>query len=618
MYYRNMKHKHDSEQGIVSILTVLFLTMVLAVMTVAFLRIMNDEQIQTLNDDLSKSAYAAALSGVEDAKRALKYCNGLSGVDKATCLSQLTQTGCPGAMRTPSMLTSVSNPIINPTGQVGGSPSLNQRYTCMMVNMATDDFVERASSSQPVLVDLMPDTGSFRTVVVRWHRLSESEARYFDGPAYFSDADTTDNPRDVAGEWTDGDDNPAVGMLRAQLMAYESDNSSNSTVSRDDIDRKTAATYFVPRNDSYPEPSTVGRINAPRGGGTKWRFQDQVRQNIRCTDDPDTYAGYSCQARIQLHDPGTGARDLAVSKNDNQSSRYFLLLSSLYDNPHFQVSLEDGDGDAVQLYAVQPEIDVTGAAADVYRRVKARVSYAGSYTPKDALQSGASLCKAFYVTGDPWTLAEPAQRDPMSACSGLTLGPGDKYPIPETPTPPPPPPPPLPYHCNEPQSRNAADYAVNANIYGLVSRMTVDLEMPLTPGCQYQFWHLWGDTHPNQQRRCEAGDVQMCNVWKQPIESYFVEFVTNSGAVVGKTPLTGDIPDRFAPGTPGLAINPLGISGAEAVWLMHRFTTPAGDPVTKINIIHEVQDPSELEHLPGNSRPNSAHVYGFRFDQDLP
>ena len=71
---RNIPMNRQLEQGVASILTVIFFILIASVITIGFIRLSLNEGRQSLEDSLSKSALAAAYSGVSDAKRAILYC----------------------------------------------------------------------------------------------------------------------------------------------------------------------------------------------------------------------------------------------------------------------------------------------------------------------------------------------------------------------------------------------------------------------------------------------------------------------------------------------------------------------------------------------------------------
>ncbi len=60
------------QRGAVSIFAVVFSALLLTILTVGFIRLMVSAQQRAINNDLSQSAYDAALAGVEDAKRAVR------------------------------------------------------------------------------------------------------------------------------------------------------------------------------------------------------------------------------------------------------------------------------------------------------------------------------------------------------------------------------------------------------------------------------------------------------------------------------------------------------------------------------------------------------------------
>jgi hypothetical protein len=97
--------------------------------------------------------------------------------------------------------------------------------------------------------------------------------------------------------------------------------------------------------------------------------------------------GYACSMSLQLPTP-VGGGDASIA---------YLRLSSFYVGTHFRVSLG-----GVQFRGVQPVVDSTGRANDVFRRVQSRVDlYDTSFPyPDAAVDSAGDFCKDFGVTDD--------------------------------------------------------------------------------------------------------------------------------------------------------------------------------------------------------------------------
>ena len=83
----------------------------------------------------------------------------------------------------------------------------------------------------------------------------------------------------------------------------------------------------------------------------------------------------------------------------------YLRLATLYNTAHFQVILSSGDIDAastniISFKDVQPEVDSTGRANDLFRRVSSRVDlYDTTFPYPDAtIEVNNSFCKDFRVT----------------------------------------------------------------------------------------------------------------------------------------------------------------------------------------------------------------------------
>src|SRR6266496_6576946 len=93
---RMITRQQPKERGFVSLFTVIFFMLLITIITVGFWRIMAIEQRQSLDNDLTASANAAAQSGIEDAKRAIIKYNSLSNGDplKAQLEAALTSSEC--------------------------------------------------------------------------------------------------------------------------------------------------------------------------------------------------------------------------------------------------------------------------------------------------------------------------------------------------------------------------------------------------------------------------------------------------------------------------------------------------------------------------------------------
>ena len=107
--------------------------------------------------------------------------------------------------------------------------------------------------------------------------------------------------------------------------------------------------------------------------------------NAACTDDPTdpVFEGFACRATISI--------------TDLFSRDYYLRLSSIYRSAQAAISFE-GPGD--DFIGVQALVDVTGRAADVFRRVQASVNLEDSTVrllPDAAITSGDEICKRVSV-----------------------------------------------------------------------------------------------------------------------------------------------------------------------------------------------------------------------------
>jgi len=102
--------------------------------------------------------------------------------------------------------------------------------------------------------------------------------------------------------------------------------------------------------------------------------------------------GYACTVTLTLPTPIGG-----IGLNGRTA---YLRLSALYNASNYRVTLKTAAGDPAKFDAVQPEIDSTGRANDLFRRVRTRVELIDTTFayPEATVDITGSLCKNFTVT----------------------------------------------------------------------------------------------------------------------------------------------------------------------------------------------------------------------------
>lgn len=365
---------HFKQQGAVSIFIVIFTALLVTIVTTSFVQIMLRNQQQASDNDLSQSAYDSAMAGVEDAKRAL--------VKLKTCKRDATQPGCDVIQ---SLVTDGNNcEVLESAGianfqngevQVGNDPALNQAYTCVNVEVETESYEDDFADQETVVIPLVPvgDPNDIQAVRISW---------YTDQDIPDSDPDNLPTVPARTGlvqydRW--GDDVPP--MMRAQLIQFDGAQPIN-LASFDGGNARTRLLYPLfgarPQADDFASDSrrTAG-INSPSYGGCQQNFD---------------YFGYACSFTVAIP-AQAGTREA------------YLQLASVYNQRgvHYRVELVGAGGIIVPFDNVQPRVDSTGRASDLFRRVSARVSVseAGSSLPfPEASVSTNNLCKEFFITND--------------------------------------------------------------------------------------------------------------------------------------------------------------------------------------------------------------------------
>ena len=373
----------EREQGFVSLFTVIFFMLLITIITVGFLRIMAAEQRQSLDNDLTASAEAAAQSGVEDATRAIIKYNSLSDTDtlKSQLETALNSSECNALFTSASISAALG---FNTDGSISDQPGLNEYYTCVTVDLNTPDYIGDSSAGKSEIIPLVPENGDkFDQVLVSWHLASETVGTDGDGQPSNYAPSTLLPPVTGSGSWN-ARGYPAY--LRVEVFGYP-----NGNFDRDKMRDQSSSVFLIP-NDST-NAAAIGSATAIDLDTADDRGANKIKLNlvgIKCDGTPPNLpiGTYACTARIELK-----------NGQPSTSNNYYLRITPLYSSTHFRVQMVRGPSTVVNFSGVEPTIDSTGRASDVFRRIKTRIRLdSAADLPEYSLESANDICKVMEVS----------------------------------------------------------------------------------------------------------------------------------------------------------------------------------------------------------------------------
>lgn len=333
-----------SEQGFASMVIALILILVLALMTVGFAQIARREQQSSLAKQLATQANYAAESGINDAITDIK-----SGKIHAL----------------PSDNTHGGRDCITPadvgptalTGNQNVEPTFGVSYSCLLVNLQPPSLVKQPLSVDKAWTTAFSTSAPLTSLTVAW-RSSSSAAKPrtplpFNGYGFRPTA-----------SWGA---HPAVLQFSITPLAPLLGTDRNSMINN------TFTAYLYPsagaNTVNYTTSTLPGNAHVIAGGC-----------NLAATN---------CSVRIGLLPGGTGP--------------YLVHIFDYYDSSNVVITGSSLLG-PVNFIDGQAQIDVTGKAKNVLKRLQARVSLNGLNTtlPDNAIEAK-NLCKRFSTIPAPDT-----------------------------------------------------------------------------------------------------------------------------------------------------------------------------------------------------------------------
>jgi|GEM_PF-4224933 len=317
-----MKTLHNNRQGVVSLFTVIFLSVLLIVIITAFIRLMINSQRLAIDNDLSTRAYYAAEAGADDALVILK---------DAAKSGELSESTIQGGLKK-----CVSEDLNN---------EYDISYTCRFISLSSEDNDLESSETGALESGIawgMDFYGAENVakIKVSWHQKSQG-----DGALIPSGLTVGQNKQNWSGL-------PAI--MRLQAVQYPASGGINSfafqpghITNNDPGDITNSVTF------AYPiESSADSNINIASS-------KDAAQCNYAASDDD-----YACEAIFTGFAP---------------SKFKYIRLRAINNKAHFKLVLLDSADNPIAI-PNQVIVDVTGKAGDVYRRIRVKASVSGQET----------------------------------------------------------------------------------------------------------------------------------------------------------------------------------------------------------------------------------------------
>lgn len=432
-----MSKQTKTKQGAASIYIVMFTSMLLSVIVLGFVNLMLSESTRTVNYSLSQSAYNSALAGVEDAKIVLlnyqscvtsgwktqsgsksscdEYKEAFSKSD-ASENCDLVSTLLYGKDASANGETVIQSQIDGTVGEKVSetAKSFDQAYTCVKVSQKSDDFITKLTANYPSkIIPVRTDQTVSQQDVKAIDQITRVKLSWFsrsDASTISTGTNTYSSPFKAFN---------TTGTLATNKVGYSPANGfSNSFGSSSAITVppaiqvtliQTAANFklsqFYTNDGQYtnrgtlllrPTTSNVSTYKNgtqfvdgnPFAASANKGFNNPI--DIHC--DLSGSNEYACSAEIYVPKP------IATNGNNHNrnDSTMFFVVNIPYGLPETEVNVQllhcEGDSaankitdencnDVVKFYEVQPVVDSTGRASDLFRRVQARVEMTDTYFP---------------------------------------------------------------------------------------------------------------------------------------------------------------------------------------------------------------------------------------------
>ncbi len=402
------------KKGAASFYVVVFSTLVLVIIAASFATIIISEIARTINDDLSQSAYDSAVAGIEDAKIAFSnymnciknnetYPDELTIGSELTCQDIVYFTKHPDCDMVAHILGRIGKFEVGSEVMIQETNTANnmmQAYTCVKMDTLLANY--RATLSESTQMRLIKinfndvNADEIKAIKISWY--SDINNDTYGGKLNFT------NFRSSSGVTFPGlTSQKAASPPTISFQLIQTGNSFGfddfTTSIGDTTNRGTV--FLVPSNDAAKAAVVGTNYNGVYNGvenivpaSAFIKSNDKTSKNlpsvVYCSNEMD--GPYACTATLMLPKPVGGTRNdetfmVAVSLPYGRPNTDFEL-EFICDNLCNEKNVIADDGteeiersDRAELDNVQVDVDSTGRANDLYRRIETRLESESAYFP---------------------------------------------------------------------------------------------------------------------------------------------------------------------------------------------------------------------------------------------
>ncbi len=430
MVRKLFKHQTQSKRGVASLYVVIFATILFGIVSLSFMRIILSEAGQSSDDDLSRSAYDAALAGVEDAKRAVNtYYRclqlGSSGLDctqdkrKALFRSDCdTSEGIGIASYLGITYNSEEGVFIQENSSASSSTFADQAYTCVVVSDKVPDY--RGTLTDETRTKVVPlniaremapgevnssEFAGVKKITVEWYsqlNMGNSAELFY----HLGNRNEADGGKSAVLEKFDN--SPIPPTITATLIIAKKDAKREDFYQANNYNMETGSdkviysTKVLVPGDADPQEEITWSDILKSGNVVKSmevETGEEKQQHKTIGIKPESRREFACKFSFDISGAGLSGDDTAV-----------LVLSLPYGNvdTDFSVKMKKDDINVVDFTGAQISVDSTGRTNQLLRRVEVRLDPADLFFPYpqyevDLSGSGDDIFKKdFWITANCW------------------------------------------------------------------------------------------------------------------------------------------------------------------------------------------------------------------------